>query len=144
MIESITQKVREQARKLDDFTIDELASALSIQTYEEKRKIRHAISWLKKKGEIIKLRRGLYSYQENQEPLSKVAKMWRAMRIKGYFSKRDIVRLTGASKVHVKKYFIVLKREGFIAHVSGEGYQEAVYCLVDPDNTPLDHPKLTY
>jgi hypothetical protein len=40
-----------------------------------------------------------------------------------------------------KKYFIFLKKKGFIIAVSGNGYSEGVYRLADPDNAPLEHPK---
>lgn len=141
MTKMITQRVRETAFRLGEFTLDDLMEALPVYTFEEIWKLRGAIRWLRKSGEFTLVQHGLYRYQARRERLTKVAKMWRAMRIKEYFTKRDIVKLSGASKSHVKKYFIILKRKNYIARVEGKGSKEGVYRLMDPDNAPLEHPK---
>jgi hypothetical protein len=67
--------------------------------------------------------------------------MWRAMRIKEYFTRRDIMKLSGASYAYVLNYFSFLSNKGFINHVSGKGFKKALYRLSDFDNVPLEHPK---
>ena len=141
MTKMCTQQVRETAFKLGEFTIDDLMDALPVYTYEEIWKVRAAIRRLIKVGEFALVRHDLYRYQAKKERLTKVAKMWRAMRIKEYFTKKDIAKLSGASKPHVKKYFIFLKRNNYIARVEREGSREGVYRLTDTENAPLEHPR---
>jgi len=138
MRESFIQKTREAAAELGDFTISELVVFLKMKN---KPKIRKAIDYLLRvKGEVVSIRPRFYRYQGNQKPLNKVDKMWRAMRIKEYFSRQDILKLSGASYVYVKTYFAWLKREGFITHISGRGYKDALFRLTDPETAPLDRP----
>ena len=141
MEKGLTQKIRDYANGADVFTVDEIASALGTKTFEYLRKIREVVKRLKARGEIISVSPGLYRYEMKPCPFTKVERMWRAMRIKEYFTRKDIVMLSGASKTHAKKYFIFLKKKGFIIAVSGKGYSEGVYRLADSDNAPLEHPK---
>ncbi|MFC1867671.1 hypothetical protein ACFL0H_06010 [Thermodesulfobacteriota bacterium] len=143
MEKSLMQKIREVVNDLDDFDIDHLTVALHVQTYEGREKIRRAVKGLKKLKEVETIRPGLYRYKGKQGPLSLIAKMWRAIRIKERFTLRDIVRLSGASKTHAHKYFKYLEGKGIIANCSGDRrYSDGLNNLVDPDNAPLDHPKM--
>ena len=142
MAETFAQQVRQVASELGEFTVDDLVSRVPVSTYKEKKKVRSVAQGFEKSGEITLLGPGLYRYQAKQTPLSKVARMWRAMKIKGYFTRQDLVKLCGASEGHVEKYVYFLKRGGFIAHVAGQGYEHALYCLIDPENAPLKHPEM--
>lgn len=142
MAETFTQRVRQVANKMSEFTVDDLALRCPASTYKEKREIRSVVQGFEKSGEIILLKPGLYSYRGRQTPLSKVAKMWRAIKIKGNFTQRDLARLSGASKGHAKRYIFFLKREGFISRVAMQDGRYALYCLADPENAPLEHPEM--
>ena len=142
MAETFSQKVREVAIELGEFTVDALASKLPIRVYRGIKNVRNVVQGFEKSGEIVLLRQGLYRYQGRQEPLSKVAKMWRAMRIKECFTRRDLMMLTETSIGHVKRYVFFLKCEGYIEHVSGQGHKKALYRLADPDNAPQKHPQM--
>jgi len=141
MTEICTQNVRQAAFDLGEFSVDDLVTTLDARTYKEVSQIKAIASRLRREKEIASITPGLYRYQEKEKPLTKIAKMWRAMRIKGHFTQQDIVKLSGASRSHVKQYVIFLKRAGFITYVSGRGYTEGLYRLIDPDNAPLGHPK---
>ena len=144
MTEICTQNVRQAAFDLGEFSVDDLVTTLDARTYKEVSQIKGIASRLRREKEIASVTPGLYRYQEKQKPLTKIAKMWRAMKIKGHFTQQDIVKLSGASRSHVKKYVIFLKRAGFITpntNVSGRGYKGGLYRLMDPDNAPLEHPK---
>jgi len=140
MFKTLRQKVRQIASGLVDFTAYDLGSALNMSTKKELRKIRIVVKDLKFKKEIISLRRGFYRYQERPKALNKTAKMWRAIRIKEYFTRQDILKLSGASKSYVANYIKYLVSKGFISHVSGNGFKGKLYCLNDPDTAPLHHP----
>ena len=142
MAETYAQKVRQAATTLGEFTVDDLAASLTVQTYKERESLRCVLRDLKKSKEIILLTPGFFGYQGKQGRLTKVAKMWRAMRIKKYFTRQDIARLSGASETHVRRYIIFLCDKGFIVHVSGQGCKGELYRLADPDNAAYEHPKL--
>jgi len=70
--------------------------------------------------------------------------MWRAMKLKGSFTQKEIVKLTGASRSHVKNYFVQLKKQGLIEVESGQGYEKGVFRLKDPARAPLEHPNMLW
>jgi len=140
MAQPFKEKVRQAAFELIHFTANDLASALNIHTEEDMRRLRISIGDLKFKKELVSLRRGFYCYQEKQKSLSQIAKMWRAIRIKEYFTRQDIKRLSGASEGYVVNYFKCLVSNGFIGHVSGRGFKERSYRLNNPGTAPLKHP----
>lgn len=140
MAKPFPQKVRQAASKLGDFSCGDIALALNAREKKEKLKIREVVKYLKRTKQVIALRRGLYRYKINQKPLTKIAKIWRAMKIKEYFTRRDIERLSGASNTHVRKYFTYLKKAGFICCVSDNGHKADLFGLVEPDKAPLQHP----
>lgn len=143
MKEAFLQRVRQAAIELGEFTINDLTVSLPVSTYAEKEEIRWCVKSLKRSGEAISVRPGLYRYLGKERVLNKLARMWRAMGIKKYFTQQEIVRLSGASKTHAHKYFMYLERSGIIENSSGgRSYREGIYCLIDPDNAPLEHPKV--
>ena len=140
MIEAFTQKVRQAASELGEFTGDDLADRVPAFTYKDKGRIRKAVQELRKTGEVVSIKKALYRYEGKKRPLSKQARIWRAIKIKEYFARRDLVQLSGASDVYVKRYLTFLKGKGFIEHISGRGYREGFYRLADPTGAPLDAP----
>lgn len=140
MAETFSKKVRQAASKLGDFSCEDIALALNARENKEKLRIREIINYLKRTKQVIALRRGFYRYKINQKPLTNIAKMWRAMKIKEYFTRPDIERLSGASDTHVRKYFIYLKKAGFIYRISNNGHKADLFGLVEPDKAPLQHP----
>lgn len=142
MAEAFAQKVRKIASEMGEFTVNDIVSRLPAKTYREKRSIKNVIGKFRKRGEAISLKPGLYCYRGSQTPLSKTAKMWRAIRIKGDFTRRDLTRLSGATEGHARKYIFFLKREGFISRVEIQRSKYRAYRLVDPEKAPLEHPKM--
>lgn len=140
MAETFSKKVRQAASKLGDFSCEDIALALNAHEKKEKLRIREVVKCFKRTKKIIILRRGFYRYNVKQKPLTKIAKIWRAMRIKEYFTRRDIKRLSGASDTHVRKYFTYLKKAGFIYCVSDNGRKADLFSLAEPDKAPLQYP----
>ena len=143
MAETFPQKVKQAASKLGDFSCEDIALALNAHEKKEKLRIREVIKYLKRTNRIAILKRGFYRYKINQKPLTKIAKIWRAIKIKEYFTRGDIERLSGASNTYVRKYFIYLKKAGFIYRVSDNGHKADLFGLVETDKAPLQHPILT-
>lgn len=142
---SLMGKIREAVKGLDSFDLAYLSDTLHAQTYKENLKIKAAVTGLKRIGEVETIRPGLWRYIGKKKDLLLISKMWRAMRIKERFTVRDIVRLSGASKTHVHKYFMFLEKKEIIVNSSGDrGYSSGTYYLVDPDQAPLDHPEMPF
>jgi len=111
---------------------------------KELREARSAIKRLIREKEIVPDGPGQYRYQVVTRRFPKLARIWRAMRIKGSFTQQEIVKLTGASRIHVKKYVIHLKKQGLVEVESGQGYEKGVFRLKDPAGAPLEHPKMLW
>ena len=46
--------------------------------------------------------------------------------------------------INMPRYFKFLERKGFIiSHSGGRGYKDGLFCLTDPNNAPLEHPKFS-
>jgi hypothetical protein len=135
-----TEQVRRAAQELGHFTVADLISRLPVKTYKEKDNVQSLIARLRQRGEVEIVRPGFYRYLGRQDSLLKVARMWRAMRIKECFTFRDVERLTGTSKGYVKSYAYFLKGEGLIEHVTGRGYGQALYRI--SEDAPLEPPKM--
>lgn len=143
MTEKLAHRVRAVVRDLDEFTIHDLTEPLCIQSYEEKERVKSAIKGLKRIGDVVSVKPGVFRYKPKQKPFSMLAKMWRGMLIKGTFTWRDIVILSGADRTHVHKYIMFLCKNGTIERVSkARSYAMGVYRLTDPDTAPLEHPHL--
>jgi len=129
---------------LGEFTIDRLEEMVPVKTMKELGEARSTIKRFIREEEIIPDGPGRYRYQVVTRRFPKVARMWRAMRLKGSFTQKEIVKLTGASRIHVRKYFIQLKKQGLIEVVTGQGYEGGRYRLKDPDGAPLEYPKMLW
>ena len=138
----LTDRIRRIASDMERFTIRDLCKALRYKSRKKTASVTNSMRYLKRKGEVKAIRPGLYHYEAPIKPLTKTARMWRAIRIKEYFTKRDIVLLTEVSRHYANQYVKSLERDGHVSRVSGRGYAEAVYCLENPDKAPLDAPPL--
>ncbi|MEW6666224.1 MAG: hypothetical protein AB1512_13525 [Thermodesulfobacteriota bacterium] len=137
----LSQRAREAAKDFGEFTVDDLILRLSAKTYREKKDIQSAISRFCKYGEVLLLRPGLYRY-EGKQALSLTQKIWRAMMIKGQFTKKDLVRLSGASFSRVNNYVGFLKRSGIVNRAAKLTGNTALYSLSDAERAPLNHPRM--
>jgi hypothetical protein len=142
MKESLAGRVREIAFRRGEFSLVELMEEASVRDYAQKKKLLDVIKRLKVSGELVQLKKEFYQYRQAEKPLMKIERMWRAMRIKKQFSRRDILLLSGASREHLKKYFLCLEKQGHIARTSGKGYQNGLYRLANSETAPETAPRL--
>jgi hypothetical protein len=143
MAEKLAHRIREIVTDLDQFTIQDLVEPLHIQTFREKERVRSAVKGLRKIRDVVSIMPGVFCYRPKQKPFSMLAKMWRAMLIKGTFTWREIVVLSGADKTHVHKYIMFLSRARYIERISRErSYARGIYRVADPDHAPLEHPRM--
>jgi hypothetical protein len=143
MGQKLAKQIREAAVELVQFTIHDLADRLCIRSYAEKARLKGGLKGLKKTGEIVSVQPGIFRYKMRQRPFSMTEKMWRAIIIKGRFTWRDLVLLSGASRSHAHKYLRFLEQKGIIRSIStSRKYSEGCYILIEPEKAPLEHPVL--
>lgn len=139
-----TKAIREAAARLIEFSFDEIAEQLKVQTFEDRTKLVSTLRSFMRLGMVERNGSGTtYRYIGHMRPTWK-NKMWRAMVIKERFTREDVVKLSGATRANVKKFVFALKRNGAICHISGQGYSGGLYRLADPDNAPLEPPAASY
>ena len=139
-----TDIVRDKALMFEKFTYEDINNSIRLRVKNKNEKVRNSIRALRRTGEVKSIRRGLYQFCQIQKPLSLMEKMWRAMRIKEFFTCYDICKLTGASTNYVKQYVRYLKRKGFVSSAEDAGIQEGIYRLNDPEGAPLKHPAIPW
>lgn len=139
MRRSFAEEIRKAAVGMEQFTMKDMVAFFHDRD-ENRIKIKRAIDRLRRTGEVVSIKWGVYRYQERRKPFTKADKIWRAIWIKKIFTKSDICKLSGASYSYINRFVAALQHEGFIIHVSGYGYRNALYELSDPDNTPLNQP----
>ncbi|MFZ0928125.1 MAG: hypothetical protein WAN11_05975 [Syntrophobacteraceae bacterium] len=132
-------EIRNAAAKLIEFTIDELAEELHISSHKALHAVWAAMRAFRISGLVEKTAPGTFRYKGHMLGSLKM-KMWRAMLVKGRFSQSDIVTLSGATRIYVRRFLLLLRSKQVVMHVSGRGYSGAIYGLVDPDSAPLEPP----
>ena len=132
-------KIRSAAARLIEFTLDELMEVLHVSSRKGRHLVQKAIGDYGRSGLIEKTGTETLRYKGHTLGSLRM-KMWRAILIKGKFTQRDIVVLSGASRNYVRMFFAHLKKAGAIKHISGRGYEESLFRLIDPESAPLECP----
>lgn len=87
------------------FTADEVMGRMDdVRTYEKAKRVRSAIGWLKRTGEVASVRRGVYWYigdGTEGRTCDVRDRILRAMYVKRLFTARDIIILSDAEKSYV-------------------------------------------
>lgn len=121
------EQIREYFREYGPSSAPECAKAIGIQVdYVHKK-----ISDLRKKGWLVRLKRGLFEYRQlSSEQTGKNAvlqkKMWHAMRMCPTWTQFDIAQLSGATLNFVGIYVTWLLRAGHIQR-AGKAGRKVVY-----------------
>jgi len=136
------KKIRAIAPSLGEFTIHDLSEALRIQTYRDKAQLKISLKGIKRGGDIVTIRPGLFRFRQKEAPFSMVKSMWRTMLLKQRFTWQHIARISGASKSHVHKYLRFLEDRGFIKNLGDRSYNSGIWELIEPGKAPLEHPTL--
>ena len=146
-----SDRLREAARKLGTFNLDELFNTAEFgrPTRRERERLRTLLYKIKNCGGLERLGFGVYRYTHKEiikppkpraNPLQ--VKMWRAMRNlnkRNSFTRMDVAQLSGAANSYVNSYIKFLLREwyleqvGRIRHPSGFNYLPTYKILSDKD-----------
>ena len=143
---SLTQHVRETARRLNEFRAEDLCNALDIRTYADAERIRNVIQALLKSGEFTRVTRGRYRYAgTGKEGWSRaiVTRIYRAMHIKGSFSARQIAALSHADESYVRTVIRRLKDRGDLENTGRvkprTGRREMFFRICHSDNFYVEY-----
>ena len=129
-----TERLREAARRLGSFTLDEVfeAAGFGLPTGKERTLFRRLLHDMRRSGELKWFDTGTYKYfgkmpkeikRSRVYPLQE--KMWRVVRNlskRQAFSRFDVQQLSGASGNYTRRYLWFLKKEKFIVEVAQERY----------------------
>lgn len=137
---SFPDKVRKAAAELKGFTLDEICERLDVRTYQERDRVRRTLRDLIRWSKVSA---GPNEYRYKGKPaMLKQERMWRAMLIKGHFSRSDVMRLTGAARHYCQEYITFLHKSGFIEIADQTPGRAYTWRVVDPECAPIEYPRM--
>lgn len=118
MIKGLAQKIRSTAGSLGRFKAADLADAVGIKTFRERKIVRTYISDFEARGEIERVERGVYQYTGKKQKRTQLDIVWHLVRSHRNFGADEITRLSGASRQTVLEYLLCLVRLGYLKKIS--------------------------
>jgi len=106
--------VREAARRLGEFSPAELADAVPVKTWRQRRQAMTYVQDFVRRGEMVRIAPGRYRYRPLRPRRSAMDVIWHLVRSNRRFDLDDIERLSGAKRVTVQEYIGYLVRAGFV------------------------------
>ncbi|MEN6439453.1 MAG: hypothetical protein ABFD97_12840 [Syntrophobacter sp.] len=138
----LAARVREAARKLSAsgaIDVDSLCQEAGIQTYDEKRRLYRVVGDLMDSGELKRVERGIYLFEDKAElqPARKADLMWRLIR-RQPVKIQDLQTFAGASRDYVREWLQSLVKQG-VARKNENGTYQLIKSLVEmPRNTKAE------
>ena len=120
---TLTQRVREAARYMMNFTAKELVDKLCLQTSLDARKVRHVVYALRNSGEFMCLEDGVYIYRGRGNVRTKTDIIWHLVRSNRQFETNDIERLSNAKRSTVLEYLRHLQKAGYLRKIKTGHWQ---------------------
>ena len=128
----LTQKVREAIARIctdkqslsmpQEFTSQEIGAVLDVRTYRDRRAaLGYVLKDLRKSGEIVAVRRGVYVHVPKIRPRGKMDVIWHLIRSHKHFTTDEIERLSGAARATVLEYLRCLKALGYLRQAKRGG-----------------------
>lgn len=138
----MAQRIRKAAKRLGTFSPRELADEIGVQSYTEVAKVRDTLRDFRRRGEVIHVARGRWTYCGKEHPATRRGVQERVYRAiytkKRAFTARDLVVLTDASEGYIRVLIRRLAKAGRIRKtgdrpLNGTRRKDAVFGLTDPD-----------
>ena len=136
--DTIAARMRRAAQQVGRFRARDLADAIEVQTYRDRKRVKDAIPDFVKRGEFKRISRGLYEYMPRKKARTKLDVIWHLVRSHRHFGLDEMEQLSGASRGTAKEYLGCLVRAGYLRKPS-----RSRWLLVDdpgPD-TPVNAAK---
>jgi predicted transcriptional regulator of viral defense system len=131
--------MRNAANILKEFNTAELAEAVKVQTYKEKRTIRNSLRDFVKRGEFERVSTGRYRYVGLRQPTTLRERLWDIARRMMRFSLDDLEQITEAKRESIREFSSWLVREGYAERVRPGHFK--VIKRMGP-STPKDSKKI--
>lgn len=138
MMSSLAGKIRGVFSPGDELTVDDIGERLGIQTYNDLRRIRTAIQWMKKTKDLESVRRGVYRKVQARPGRTYLNIIWHLIRSHRSFNADEIEMLSGARRATVREYLQCLVRAGYLRKTSWKTW----HLVNDPGpETPVNSAK---
>lgn len=139
-MQSFAQRCREAASKLGHFTAAELGDAVSVQSFEDQRRVRQTITDFVSSGEVERTGSGQYRYKGKDESgeVPIYERMHAAMRfLKKRFSINDIILISGSSRAYAQEFLRKQVADGFLKAIQTPGKRTEYLLINDPGPTAI-------
>lgn len=122
---TFADRMRQAARGLEQFRTMDLANAMDVQTYHERARVRDYVRDFVRRGEFVRISRGLYAYASLPVKATVRQRLWNVIRrMNGpAFTLNDLEQLTDANRETVKQFCSWLVREGYALRVKPGHYR---------------------
>ncbi|MBW2642804.1 MAG: hypothetical protein JRC89_05390, partial [Deltaproteobacteria bacterium] len=141
------ERVRKQLKRIGtdgrEVANKELAVALDLVSYAEKRGMYRVLADLRKQNEVRRVRPGVHVYLGKAGDDELRQKLWRVFRRLRTVTVDDLVELTGASEGYAKEFVRMLVRREIARRIDGPKRKDkSKYQMVnDPVKMPEDEEK---
>jgi len=118
---TVAARIREAARALYEFSPADIADAVCVQTYRDRRRIKKMIRDFLLRGEIERVSYGRYRYTARPYR-TKTDVIWHLVRSHRRFTAAELERLSGASRDTVLEYLRCLQALGYLVKRNKEAW----------------------
>lgn len=133
------KKLRAMLQELScqgDITYTDIIVRLDLITDKEKQPVYHTMRDFIRRGECVRVRRGVVRYVKNYQPkpANKTGCMFRYIRAnrRGTITVADLVANCGVSDRTAKEYLNILTHRGFVRRISDPGMRSKYQMIHDP------------
>ncbi len=118
-----TEKVRQAARGLEDFGLDEMAERLGVQDYKTRRKLINTLSALVKSGEVERMGKASYRWAGKVagQP-SKQEILWRYLRARRAVTVEELQEVAGVTARYGREWLGFLVQQEMVKK-AGDRYR---------------------
>lgn len=123
---TVASQIREAAKSLYEFSPADIADAINLQTFRDRRRIKNMLRDFLRRGEMERIAPGRYRYNGKAAPRTKMDIIWHLIRSHRRFTAAELERLSGAKRNTVREYLRCLQALGYLAKRNQE-----IWALVD-------------
>jgi len=116
-------RIREAAKRLRRFDISELADAVGVQTYAERRKLNEYLKDFRKRKEIERYAPACYLYKGRSEVTTMRQRLWDIARYMVRFSISDLSAITEGNREYIIEFCGWMAKAGYARRIDKGQYQ---------------------
>ena len=123
---TVASQIREAAKSLYEFSPADIADAVCVKTFRERKRIKNMLRDFLLRGEIERIGYSRYRYVSQAAVRTKMDVIWHLARSHRRFTAAELERLSGAKRNTVREYLRCLQALGYLAKRNQE-----IWALVD-------------